>query len=160
MNLHILRCHNRNLNLGLSVLIMLACAYTLQRPDINALQFYGSIAASVVTVLWGGYYYLLHYVVDESGITRCLLTKKHYDWSEITHLELQRKEHNSQLSLSVIGTLADDAAKPLRLSSELLRMESVEELVADLREQGKLPPAPIEPEAAALPDAHDEQPPA
>ncbi len=139
MTLHILRCHNRNLYLGMSLLILFACAYTLQRDDINALQHYGSIAASVITALWGGYYYLLHYLVDDKGITRCLLGKTHYSWDDIAALELIRVEKNSQLSLSLLATLHSRPERPLRLSSELLSLPAMESLIAELEEQGRLP---------------------
>ncbi len=138
MSLHILRCHNRALYVGMSVLIFFACIYTLQREDVNQLQFYGSIAAIAVTILWGGYYALLRYEVDDSGVTRYMLTKRHYPWSSISKVDYVSKERNSQISLSLIFTLSDAATPPLRLSSELLKMSAMEELILEMTEKGKI----------------------
>ncbi len=138
MTLHILRCHNRALYVGMSVLIFFACVYTMQREDVNELQFYGSIAAIAVTILWGGYYAFLRYEVDDTGVTRYLLTKKHYPWSDIAKVEHVSRERNSQLSLSLVFTLRDAGAAPLRLSSELLKMSAMEELIIEMTEKGKI----------------------
>ncbi len=128
----------------MSLLILFACAYTLQRDDINALQYYGSIAASIVTVLWGGYYYLLHYTVDDRGITRSLLRKTLYGWEDIAHLKLIRVEKNSHISLSLLVTLHSRPEQPLRLSSELLRLPSMELLIEELEAEGRLSPSAAE----------------
>ncbi len=126
------------LYLGMSLLILFACAYTLQREGINQLQFYGSIGAMIVTVVWGGYYALLRYEVDDSGLTRHLLGKKHYAWESISGIELIRREQNSQISLTLLFKLSDTTLEPLRLSSELLALSAMEELIEELRDQGKI----------------------
>ncbi len=122
----------------MSALIFFACVYTMQREDVNELQFYGSIAAIIVTILWGGYYAFLRYEVDDTGVTRYLLTKKHYPWSSITKVEHVVKERNSQISLSLVFTLSDAAAPPIRLTSELLKMSAMEELILEMTEKGKI----------------------
>lgn len=95
-----------------------------------------AVLALLVTAIWGGYFLLLRYRVDEQGISKRILRSQELRWDEITEIDLQEIEQNGQAHKKLSFKTADE--RSLSISSELLSLENMEELISDLREAGKL----------------------
>ncbi len=126
--------------MGMSILLFVAAAYIASRGDSPQYQLYTALGGAIVTLIWGGYYTLLRYELGEQGICKRILRSQRYSWEEIGDIELEEKHNPASSSLSVYFTIKA-TAKKLRISSELLGLEAMEDLIADLRESGKLPPS-------------------
>ncbi len=130
-----LRPANRALYIAATLLILLAAAYSL----VVHLAWYQQLAAALAVLIalpWGGHYALLRYELDERGITRkSLFGCKHIPWGEGTALSLH-EEHTQETSrLTLRITRGEDTVE---LSSDILPLDTLEELVDDLRKRGAL----------------------
>ncbi len=137
-----LRAANRGLYLGTSLLVLAACAYTLWRGGRPEWQLWLAGAAALATLLWGGHYAFLRYEVDAQGITRRSLfgKRQHLAWNELEEARFEQEEGMGTARATLHFRAKEGAATPaLTLSSDLLPLDAVEELAAELREQGILP---------------------
>lgn len=137
-------CVNRFLYATSSLLVLSVCAYKLQGQNLEQVLELGSgnyqnllaILAIIVTAIWGGYFLLLRYRVDEQGVSKRILRSQQLSWDEIEDIEIQEIEQNGQAHKKLSFKTADERC--ISLSSELLSLENMEELIRDLREEGKL----------------------
>lgn len=131
----ILRPANYALYIAATLLIFAAAAYSL----VVHLAWYQQLAAALAVLIalpWGGHYAFLRYELDEHGITRKgLFGSKHIPWGEGTTLSLQEEHTQETARLSLRITRSEDA---MELSSDLLPLDKLEELVNDLRKRGAL----------------------
>ena len=130
-------CTNRTLYIICSLSAMAACAYTFLRGDVESWQQIVAGVGMVAVLIWGGYYALLRWVVDEQGVSRCLLGRQSLTWDEVRDIELQEKHLGESESCSITFHAAD--GRSLRLSSELISLERMHELRDQLIAEGRLP---------------------
>ncbi len=146
MNTRLYSC-NRGFNTALSLLIIATCAFSLTREGLASYQQYVAIAAGIITLLWGGYFLWLYYEVNEQGIYKRLLGKRGYKWAEITELQLDELDEGGRAYCRVHVHTAQ--GRVLTLSSDILGLDGMEQLVTQLREAGHLPPLPPEQEESS-----------
>lgn len=129
----VLRPANCALYIAATLLILAAAAYSLA-VHLAWYQQLAAVLAVLIALPWGGHYALLRYVADERGITRKgLFGSKHIPWGAGTELHLD-EEHTAETSrLTLRITCGEDS---LALSSDILPLEQMEELVSDLRARG------------------------
>ncbi|MFI3242997.1 MAG: hypothetical protein R3Y56_01945 [Akkermansia sp.] len=138
-------CVNRLLYATSSLLVVAVCVYVLHQQswaqmfELSSGNYQNLLAlvAIFVTLLWGGYFLVLRYRVDEQGVSKRILSNKHLSWDEIADIDLSEMEQGGQAQLKLSFKASDGRA--IVISSELLALEQMEELIADLREAGKLP---------------------
>ena len=122
---------------GCIALVLFACIYVPFTRTLSPLLLTCLVAAGVACCLWGGYYATLCYKIDAEGITRCsLFGKKHLLWRAVTESDWQETDANSIASCRL--TLVTPQ-QTMVLSSDLLPLDAVQELAADLRTAGLLP---------------------
>ncbi len=87
--------------------------------------------------LWGVYYVLLRFRITETAITRiAFLRAKRFAWQSLTGAEIEETDANGIASCKITLHFAGVS---LVLSSELLSLDALRELAADLRLAGILP---------------------
>ncbi len=139
-----LRAANRGLYLGTALLVLAACAYTWWRGNAEPWQLWAAGLASLATLLWGGYYAGLRYQVDAEGVSRhTFTTHRSLRWAELASADIEERDSQGvavcRIHLSAPGCC-------ITLSSDVLALDEVRELAAELREKGILPPLPEEDE--------------
>ena len=143
MSYRCLRAANRGLYLGTSLLVAAACGYTLWRGEHPAWQLAAAAAAGLITLLWGSFYVLLRYEVDAEGVTRrSLLGKRCLLWAELAEASVQEQEGMGVARCAI--HLRSQGGASLCLSSDVLPLDEVEQLAADMRREGLLPTAAAE----------------
>ncbi len=140
MNYRSLRAANRGLYLGTTLLVLTACGYTLWRGNRPEWQLWLAGAAALTTLFWGMYYALLRYQVDALGVSRhsFFLTRERILWEELAEATLEQQDSMGTARCAI--TLRAKNGRSLTLSSDQLPLDEVEQLAAELREQGHLPP--------------------
>ena len=131
-----LRAANRTLYLSCVLMVIAACVYVLltrEWPDsYRVLTMLAGLGATV----WGLYYFLLSYRVDAESVTRrTLFGSKRLLWAQLTAASLEKSDSNGVASVHINLT---SPAGEMRLSSDLLTPDDVEELAAELKENGLL----------------------
>ncbi len=141
MNYHSLRAANRGLYLGMTLLVVAACACVLWQADRPDWQQWLAGAAALATLVWGGHYALLRYQVDALGVSRHIfgVTRERILWEELAEATLEQQETMGTARCTLRLRAKD--SRTLTLSSDLLPLDAMEELAADLRQHGYLPPA-------------------
>lgn len=139
MRPRLIRCANARLYLFLTLLVLAAAAYVGHQPDSSLLQQWGAWAAGLLTLAWGGYYATLQYRTDSRGITRKLfwLNRQRIEWSDITHADVQEESDPETASCTLSLTTA--SGQRMQLGSDLLPLDEVQQLVAEMRRAGLLP---------------------
>lgn len=131
----ILRPANCALYITATLLILATAAYSLAVHLVWYRQL-AAVLAVLIALPWGGHYALLRYELTEHGITRKgLFGSKHIPWGEGTALSLH-EEHTQETSrLNLRITRGEDS---MELTSDILPLDKMEELVDDLRSRGAL----------------------
>lgn len=132
-----LRAANATLYLCLALLVLAAAVYACCTRE-GLWQQGLALAGGLVALLWAAYYISLRYTVNAMGIcerrlgkgTRCL------PWTELERAELQHKHMQEVESLTLL--LHSKQGFTMSLSSELLSLEAMEELVEEMRRAGIL----------------------
>lgn len=128
----ILRPVNLLFNLAAALLILAAALYTWD-TQAGWGNWLLHIIGVLVALFCGAWYGILRYELDESGISRrSLFGTTRIPWGPETKIDLQeeRTEETARLSLTVTrGSLK------LCLSSDVLSLEQMEELVAIVRQK-------------------------
>lgn len=132
----ILRCANAPLYIGASVMVLGAAAYVLCCKD-EFWQQVVAILAAVCTPLWAAYYAALRYTVTSEGITRRSLTgTSSILWAGLSNASVTETSNQGTASCCIhlqAGTVS------MKISSDLLPLEEVQNLAKELRECGLLP---------------------
>ncbi len=138
MSFRCLRAANHGFYLGTTVLVLAACTYTLWQGGRPVWQLWLAGLAGLATLLWGASYALLRYLVDAEGVTRrSLFGTRRLLWSELAEATLEEQEGMGTARCTIHLRSRNGAG--LALSSDLLPLDAVQELAAELREQGILP---------------------
>lgn len=139
MNPRTLRCANARLYLGLTLLVLAAAAYAATRPDTSPLQYWGCWAAGIASLVWGGYYATLQYNIDERGITRRLfwVARQRIEWAALANATAHQETSPEITACHLSLTAAN--GQTMQLSSDLLPLDEVQQLVAEMRRAGLLP---------------------
>lgn len=131
----IIRCANAQLYIGATLLVLGAAAYVLCCNDAIWQQV-AAIAAAIITPLWTAFYVCLKYTVDSTGITRCsLLGSTSLKWADLSSATLQESQNQGTASCTIQLQAGETS---LRISSDLLPLDEVQELARELREIGLL----------------------
>lgn len=138
-------CVNRLIYATSSLLVLTICIYKLhsqtweQIVDLSTANYQNlfAIVALLITLMWGGYFLLLSYRVDEMGVSKRILRNRSLSWEEIEAIELEEMDQGGQAQCKLNFKGRD--GRSIVISSELLALEQMEDLVAELREAGKLP---------------------
>lgn len=131
-----LRCANAHLYLAACIIVLAAAAYVLccKAP---LWQQAAAVLAAIITPAWSAHYLVLRYTVCQSGITRrSLCGTTTLAWAELTTAELQETSSQGTASCTI---LLQAGAKQLRISSDQLPLEDVQELAAELQQLGIIP---------------------
>ncbi len=135
---------NRALYISMSLSTFAICSYYIYAGTESSYQFYTAIAAAIGIFIWGGYFARLRFIVDDNGVSRRALTTKRLDWNEIKDIKLTDSAAFGMASCKLIFSATND--RSMEISSDILDLESVQDLVKELRVQGKLAPAITEDE--------------
>lgn len=135
-----LRCANARLHLGFALLVAAAAAYAITRQGAGWLQQWGAAAAAVASLAWGGYYATLQYAIDARGISRKLFwhERQRLEWGALAHAAVQETATQETASCSII--LTSLSGQTMRLGSDLLSLDDMQQLTAEMRAEGLLPP--------------------
>lgn len=126
---------NRALYIAATLLILAAAAYSLA-VHLAWYQQLAAVLAVLIALPWGGHYAFLCYELTEQGMTRkSLFGKTFIPWGEGTTLSLH-EEHTQETTRLVLRITRGETVQ--ELSSDILPLEQLEELVDDLRKRGAL----------------------
>ena len=130
-----LRCANAQLYTGASLLVLGAAIYVLCCKDALWQQV-TAVLAAVITPLWAAHYAALRYTVDSTGVTRrSLLGTTTLRWDSLTSATLRETQTQATESCSIDLQAGEQI---MTLSSDLLPLDDVKELAAELRQLGIL----------------------
>lgn len=135
-----LRAANALLYASSVLLVIAAVIYCAVYKQMPAWQLWGGIGLSVGAAAWGLYYVTLCYRITAEGVSyhSYLRCRRSLLWSEVERVELEESDAQGVASCHI--TLHPQTGKPLRISSDVLPLDDVQELADDLRAQGHLPP--------------------
>ena len=132
----IIRCANAQLYIGAAVLVLGSAAYVLCSKD-ELWQQMVAILAAVCTPLWAAHYAALRYTVTREGITRrSLIGTASIHWADLSNASITETSNQGTASCCIhlqAGTVS------MKISSDLLPLEEVQNLAKELRECGLLP---------------------
>lgn len=127
----ILRCANAGLYAATSIMMVAAAIYVLCCKD-TLWQQVAAVLAAVVTPAWAAHYTLLRFTIDPQGITRrSLLGSDTLRWAELTDARLLETRGQGTESCTIC---LQAGKKSIRISSDLLPLDEVQELAKELRE--------------------------
>ncbi len=139
MSFRTLRAANQGLYLVTSLFVLAACAYALLREP-EPWQAALAAAAALATIVWGGYYVSLRFQVDAEGVSRrAFFTCRRILWKELTSATCER-ESGAEMARCTIRLASPSG--DMEISSDLLPLDAVEELAAEMRAAGVLPQEP------------------
>jgi hypothetical protein len=134
-----LRAANAGFYLACTFFIIIACVYVMYTKEMTLSTVWAIVLASAGATLWGAYYATFCYRVNTVRISRIsLFCTRHITWEEITGISYEEKDSGGVASYKI--TVAS-ATRTFEISSDILSPDAVQELAADLREKGLLPPA-------------------
>lgn len=135
-----LRAANALLYASSVLLVIAAVIYCAVYKQMPAWQLWGGIGLSVGAAAWGLYYVTLCYRITAEGVSyhSYLRCRRSLRWSEVERVELEESDAQGVASCHI--TLYPKEGAPLRISSDVLPLDDVQELADDLRAQGHLPP--------------------
>ncbi len=126
---------------GTSVLLVIAAIlYCAAYKDMPDWQLWGGVVLSAAATVWGLYYVTLCYRISAESVSRYSFLRCTHclRWAELARAELEESEANGLATCRI--TLYPKSGAPLSLSSDVLPLDDMQELAADLRSLGLLPP--------------------
>lgn len=130
-----LRCANAGLYAAATIMVVAAAIYVLCSKE-TLWQQMAAVLGAVATPVWAAHYILLRFTVDARGITRrSLLGSITLCWAELTDAQLKETQGQGTESCTICLQAGE---KSMRISSDLLPLEEVQELAKELRECGIL----------------------
>ena len=130
-----LRCANAGLYTGAAIMVVSAAIYVLCSKD-TLWQQVTAILAAIITPVWAAHYALLRYIVTPRGITRrSLMGSTTLLWEQLTSTQLQETRTQGTESCSII---LQAGSRTLRISSDTLPLDDVQQLAAELSQEGIL----------------------
>lgn len=134
-----LRCANAALNAAMALSVVGVGAYAVISHRLQeAWQLYMAAVAAVMALLWGAYYVCLCYRISPDGISRRSWWRTETRrWAQLTGARVEETSDRGIASCTICLTFAEEE---WRISSDLLSLDDVQELKADLHAAGLLPP--------------------
>ncbi len=130
-----LRCANAQLYTGAALLVLGAAIYVLCCKD-TLWQQITAVLTAVITPIWAAHYAVLRYTIDATGVTRrSLCGTTTLRWDSLTAATLRETQAQGTESCSIDLQAGE---QNMTLSSELLPLDDVKELAAELRQLGIL----------------------
>ena len=134
-----LRAANAGFYIACTFFIIIACVYVMFTKEMTLSVISAIVAASAGATLWGAYYATFCYRVNTVRISRIsLFCTLHINWEDITSISYEEKDSGGVASYKITVV---SATRTFEISSDILSPDAVQELAADLREKGLLPPA-------------------
>lgn len=138
-------CVNRVLYVCMSLIVLGICIYTLLGKDWAAViaqpleyyQVYLAILGGLAVSLWGAYFALMFYEVNEQGVRRGGICPYFFKWDELQSIDVEQMDTGGQAQCKLLFITKTQGTRSI--SSELLSLEDMEELLRDLRAWGCLP---------------------
>lgn len=131
----VLRCANAQLYLGASIMMLGAAAYVLCCKDALWQQI-AAVLAAICTPAWAAHFIALRFTVTDQGITRrSLRGTTPLRWADLTAARVSKTSNQGSASCT-IDLQAGDVS--MRISSDLLPLEDVEQLASELESCGLL----------------------
>jgi len=138
MESRILQSGNRHLYLGMSILVIAASIYSISKEGSLLYEQITAISAIIITLIWGGYFYLIRYCVDDQGVRKSIIKSRQLSWDQISEIQLEESESAGTINCTLLFH-SNDESKTIKLSSELIHIAEMKLLVEELRDAGKLP---------------------
>lgn len=119
---------------GSSVLLVIAaityCAFYKSMPTW---QIWSAAVLGCAATIWGLYYVTLNYKITAEGISRHLYLRctHRLNWNEIERAELEQTDAGGIATCTIL--LHPKSGSAIRLSSDVLPLDDMEELITDLR---------------------------
>lgn len=134
MKPRILRAANFGLYIACVLLIIFAIVYVAFTKQLSPLVMGIAVASSFAVCVWGVSYIFFAIKVDAEGITRRGITgTKRMLWSELTDVSLTEMDERGIASCHVELSFG---SKKMVLSTDLLHIDDIKDLVSDLRVEG------------------------
>lgn len=131
----VLRCANAQLYLAASILMLGAAAYVLCCKDALWQQI-TAVLAAICTPVWAAHFIALRFTVTGQGITRrSLWGTTSLRWADLTAASVSSTSNQGTASCT-INLQAGPVS--MRISSDLLPLDEVEELARELETCGML----------------------
>lgn len=131
----VLRCANAQLYLAASILMLGAAAYVLCCKDALWQQI-TAVLAAICTPAWAAHFIALRFTVTGQGITRrSLWGTTSLRWADLTAASVSSTSNQGTASCT-INLQAGPVS--MRISSDLLPLDEVEELARELETCGML----------------------
>lgn len=132
-----LRAANAALYMCLALLVLAAAVYACCIRE-GLWQQGLALAGGLTALLWAAHYVSLRYTVDATGVCERRLGRgtRRLPWEELEQAELHHKRMQEVESLTLL--LHSKRGFTMRLSSELLSLEAMEELAEEMRRVGIL----------------------
>lgn len=132
-----IRCANAGIYIAAAVLIWAAAIYVALQPEASLIRQIGGGVAAVVSAIWAAHYACLRFIISPAGIEQRALLRpaRRIAWADLSSAELKETQLQGVAGLTVIF---QSATCNITLSSDVLPLESMEEIVAELREHNYL----------------------
>lgn len=129
-----LRAANCGLYIGCILFIIFAVVYVALTKELAPWAFYVVIASGIVGTLWGVSYIMAFFRIDAKGITRCGITgSTRMLWAELTDVSYTETDERGIASCCLELSFG---VRKMLLSTELLNIDDIKDLVADLKACG------------------------
>lgn len=131
-----LRSANAAMYAAITLIVVAADVYVWCTEERLARCLAATIAA-LTAVIWALYYILIRFNIDTDGVSEhgMFHRPRRIMWSELTEARLEEIQLQGIAGLTVI---LESPTTVIRISSSILSLEAVEELVEDLKKAGIL----------------------
>lgn len=121
----------------IALLVVAADIYVWYTEAANMPRCIAATVATLLAVLWALHYILLRYNIDTEGVSEHKLFRRtrRIRWTEITSARTEEVQLQGIAGLTVI---LKSPTAAISISSNLLPLETVEELAQDLKSAGIL----------------------
>lgn len=128
-----IRCANVGMYIAAAVLIWAAAIYVALQPEASLARQIGGAVAALIAGIWAAHYACLRFIISPVGIEQRALLRpaRRIAWADLISAELKETQLQGVAGLTIIFQSTDCS---ITLSSDVLPLESMEEIVAELRE--------------------------
>ena len=122
---------------AIALLVVAADIYVWYTESSNTARCIAATVATLMAVLWALHYILLRYNIDAEGVSEHRLFRRTHRirWTEISAARTEEVQLQGIAGLTII---LESTSADISISSNLLPLETVEELAQDLKSAGIL----------------------
>lgn len=127
-----LRSANAALNVGMALAVVAAAVYVLwvRSGEVREWQVWLCGAGVFVALLWGGYYARYRVRVDARGVTVRAVRSRFFSWQQLVSAQVEETDSRGIASCCI--TLTFSPGETVRISSEMVELEAVQQLAREL----------------------------